>query len=94
MWESRLRFLPEVYPYRDKWHYSNMVYGVLTSLVCETVAATTWTKLVRDVICDPLGMNNTVVTSDALQLDHVALPYILRMTADDMFVQQDLRLFK
>ncbi|XP_025087721.1 uncharacterized protein LOC112560245 isoform X2 [Pomacea canaliculata] len=90
---SRLRFLPEVYPYRDKWHYSNMVYGVLTSLVCETVAATTWTKLVRDVICDPLGMNNTVVTSDALQLDHVALPYILRMTADDMFVQQDLRLF-
>nr|KAG5690015.1 hypothetical protein BaRGS_007317 [Batillaria attramentaria] len=89
---SRLRFLPEVATFRSGWHYSNTLY-VIASRVCETAAGKDWAELARETIWQPLGMNDTDLTPEAMSRDNMALPYILRMRVDDMFVQQDPRLF-
>lgn len=89
---SRLRFLTELKPFRSTWHYSNSLY-IIVSGVCQAVAGMDWAELARERIWQPLGMNDTEITPQAFSRDNVALPYILRMRVDDLFVQQDPELF-
>ncbi|XP_070197104.1 uncharacterized protein [Littorina saxatilis] len=89
---SRLQFLPTMVPFRSAWYYSNTLI-VLVAQLCETLAGKTWQAVVDESIFQPLQMNNTFMTNDAMSRDNAALPYILRMRSDDMFVQQDDRLF-
>ena len=91
---SRLRFLPEMVPFRSAWYYSNTLV-VLASRVCEETTDKSWTEVVEEAFWQPLQMNNTFMTTTAMaRRDNLALPYILRMRVDDMFVEQDPRLFE
>ena len=80
-------------PFRSAWYYSNTL-PVLVSRVCEATTGKNWAEVVQESIWQPLHMNNTFMTPDAMSRDNVALPYILRMRVDDMFVEQDPRLFE
>ena len=89
----RLQFLPKIVPFRTAWYYSN------TMLVFVS-------RLLRGEDGQAVGGGGggiLLATSPdeqhrhgahALSLDNVARPYILRMRADDMFVEQDARLFE
>lgn len=85
--------MPDVYPFRNKFYVSEALF-VLLSRLCESVAGKNWTALLKETILDPLGMKSTRLSPDAFSIENVALPYILRMGADGLFVQQDLQIFK
>ncbi|KAL8570289.1 hypothetical protein ACOMHN_011311 [Nucella lapillus] len=88
----RLQFLPEMVPFRSAWYYSNTMFA-LVSRLCEVTAGKNWTEVLEEAIWQPLEMNDTLLSPEALSRDNVALPYIIRMRVYDMFVQQDPRLF-
>ena len=89
----RLQFLPKIVPFRTAWYYSNTML-VFVSRLCEVKTGRRWAEVVAESFWQPLQMNSTVMAPHALSLDNVARPYILRMRADDMFVEQDARLFE
>lgn len=88
----RLQFLPKMFQFRTAWYYSNTMFAIISRL-CQLTAGKSWADVASESIFQPLQMNNTFMTPEAMSRDNVALPYVLRMSADDMFVEQDHRLF-
>ncbi len=55
-----------------KWRYSNVAYGLL-GLILEKVSDKDYENLVKQRICQPLHMNNTVITLNAQQRSNLAI---------------------
>ncbi|WAR28017.1 GIGA6-like protein [Mya arenaria] len=89
---KRMRFLPEVIPFRDSFIYSNYMY-MLLGHVTEKLGGDTWENLMKSRIFVPLGMKSTKVlknTSDVLASD-MAHPYIYK---DDSFENSTLDIYE
>lgn len=56
----------------SKWRYSNVAYGVLGNILTLT-AKKDFETLIKDEICGPLKMNNTVISLTAKQKLNLAI---------------------
>src|SRR3546814_13671855 len=66
--EARLRHGCELEPvaaFRDRFSYSNLCYIALC-LAAERLTGKTYATLVRDLVCAPLGMTQTVSIGDGV----------------------------
>lgn len=71
----RARFLPQAFPFRAGYGYSNIMY-IAAGEVIQKAAGKSWEDLLREKILDPLGMENTVLSVGALKAgDNVATPH-------------------
>ncbi len=71
----RARFLPQAFPFRAGYGYSNIMY-IAAGEVIEEVSGKTWEQFLRERILDPLGMDHTVLSVSALEdEDNVATPH-------------------
>lgn len=62
--------------FQSWWNYSNAVFGLLANVV-ESVSGAAFPDFVRRNLCDPLGMDQTLLTeSDVLRNFNVAHPYV------------------
>ncbi|VUC20614.1 unnamed protein product [Clonostachys rosea] len=58
------------------WYYSNAAYGLL-GLVVKAVAKVDFANFLRNRICDPLGLNDTLLTEDDVKNNNnLAHPYV------------------
>jgi len=62
------------YDIDSKWRYSNVAYGVLGNILTLT-AKKDFTTLLKEKICKPLKMNNTVIALSAKQKTNLAIGY-------------------
>src|SRR3546814_5014468 len=82
--EARLRHGCELEPvaaFRDRFSYSNLCYIALC-LAAERLTGKTYATLVRDLVCAPLGMTQTVSIGDGVPSSAAMpqLPVAGRMT--------------
>src|SRR5262245_9848125 len=68
---SRAQFLEQAAPFRTKFTYNNVMYGVLGRIVAEK-SGKTWETFVTERIIEPLGMRSTTVARMALPADRRA----------------------
>jgi len=64
-------FEPDV-DFDTRWRYSNTAYGLLGNILCR-VAGKNFEALVKQRICIPLQMNNTVITLNKKRLANMAI---------------------
>ncbi|KAL3878903.1 hypothetical protein ACJMK2_031229 [Sinanodonta woodiana] len=75
----RLRFLPEMQPFRDTFVYNNALY-MLAGHVAEVLGGDTWENLVKTRLFLPIGMHNTTVLTNSSQVSggNTAKPYMTK----------------
>ncbi|KAL3878902.1 hypothetical protein ACJMK2_031228 [Sinanodonta woodiana] len=88
----RLRFLPEIQPFRDTFVYNNMMY-MLAGHVAEVLGGDTWENLVKTRLFQPIGMHSTTVLTNPSQVSsgNTAKPYMIK---DGKLVNGTERLFQ
>ena len=59
-----VRYLEPAYGLRERFHYQNHMFGVL-SLLVERISGQSWEQFVRERILEPLGMKRTVTRCGA-----------------------------
>jgi CubicO group peptidase (beta-lactamase class C family) len=69
---KRLKFLPQAEPFRTKFTYSNVMYGVLGKTISEK-SGLSWDQFVEQRIFRPLGMNSAFITRDRVPPDKLAV---------------------
>lgn len=57
---KRIKFLPQKYPFRSGYGYSNLMF-ITAGEIIKTVTGKTWSENVQERILDPLGMDRTIV---------------------------------
>lgn len=71
----RARHLKQAFPFRAGYGYSNIMF-VAAGLVLEEATGKSWEALVSQTILEPLGMENTVLSTTALKgRTNVATPH-------------------
>lgn len=71
----RAKYIPQAYEFRDGYGYSNVMY-ITAGAVIEKVTGKSWGQNVQERILNPLGMNRTVYTRDAMkQKGNWAVPH-------------------
>ncbi|KAL3878901.1 hypothetical protein ACJMK2_031227 [Sinanodonta woodiana] len=75
----RLRFLPEIQPFRETFVYNNMMY-MLAGHVAEVLGGDTWENLVKTKLFQPIGMHSTTVLTNPSQVSggNTAKPYMIK----------------
>ncbi|KAK3599541.1 hypothetical protein CHS0354_006676 [Potamilus streckersoni] len=88
----RLKFLPEIQPFRDTFVYNNMMY-MLAGHVAEVLGGDTWENLVKTRLFQPIGMHNTTVLTNPSQISrgNTAKPY---MKKEEKLVNGTERLYQ
>ncbi len=71
----RARHLPQAFPFRAGYGYSNIMY-IAAGEIIEKASGSTWEQLLRDRILAPLAMDRTVLSVSAVQREtNVATPH-------------------
>jgi CubicO group peptidase (beta-lactamase class C family) len=71
----RARFLPQDFPFRSGYGYSNIMFVVAGEVVAR-VSGMSWDEFIRTRLLTPLGMKETVLsTKDLAKRDNVATPH-------------------
>ncbi|KAL4230949.1 hypothetical protein ACF0H5_011322 [Mactra antiquata] len=76
---KKLKHLPEVLPFRDRFLYNNNLY-IMLGHIAEVLGNDSWENLLKSRILDPLGMTSTRIMlepEDVLQSNN-ALPLIYK----------------
>lgn len=73
----RVRYLPQAYPFRGGYGYSNVMY-LTAGQVIETVSGQTWHEYIREHFFRPLGMNRSISAArDLERMGNYAMPHRL-----------------
>lgn len=73
---KRMRYLPPTFALKERYHYGQLTY-FSAGLVLEKAAGKSWEAVVQERILNPLGMNTTNFTIEALQKSgNFASPYM------------------
>ncbi len=79
----RLRFLEPSASFREKYQYNNLMY-MTAGYMAGKIVGTSWEKLVKEKLIDPLEMKTTNCSLEVLKKsDNFSLPYESRGKGDD-----------
>jgi CubicO group peptidase (beta-lactamase class C family) len=71
----RLQYLDSAVPFRERFHYNNLMY-IVAGFVIERITGQTWEEAVRSRIFVPLGMNRSNFSVlDSQKSDDFSLPF-------------------
>lgn len=54
----RIQLLKEGGGFREQFKVNNLMYGIIT-FMAERIGGSSWEKLIKKELLDPIGMNNT-----------------------------------
>ncbi|ESO88440.1 hypothetical protein LOTGIDRAFT_165565 [Lottia gigantea] len=69
----RLKYLKELYPFRDRFHYNNLMY-MLAGYVAEVIGNSTWEDLINTRLFRKLGMVSSTAFYDT-DIKNLSIPY-------------------